>query len=90
MDEVATMEGAVRDLVRSRSALARDRAELPDDLRLGAGGLGLDSISLVELLLDCERRFGLPRPIDLLEGPPVTLGSLIAHVRAAVGPYPEE
>jgi acyl carrier protein len=86
MGDVAPVEDVVRDLVRSRAALARGRAELPDELRLGTGGLGLDSISLVELLLDCERRFGLPHPVDLLEGPPLTLGSLIAHVRAAAGP----
>jgi acyl carrier protein len=85
MEDGAAIEEAVRDLVRSRSALARDRADLPEDLRLGAGGLGLDSISLAELLLDCQRRFGIPSPVELLAGPPLTLGGLVAHVRAAAG-----
>jgi acyl carrier protein len=85
MDDGAAIEEAVRDLARARAALARDGADLPDELRLGAGGLGLDSISLAELLLDCQRRFGIPRPIELLEGPPLTLGRLVAHVRAAGG-----
>lgn len=77
---------AVRDLLRARAPLARDRTDLSDDLPLGPGGLGLDSIALVELLLDCERRFGIPRPVGLLAGPPLTVGLLVSHVRAATGP----
>lgn len=84
------IEETVRDLVRSRAPLARAHAELADDLRLGQGGLGMDSIALVELLLDCEQRFGLRagswRAADLLEGPPLTVGRLVDHLRAAVGP----
>jgi acyl carrier protein len=83
------IEDAVRDLLCSRSPLARSRelpAALPDDLRLGPGGLGLDSIALVELLLDCERRFGLADVAELLAGPPLTVGLLVARLRAvAVG-----
>lgn len=74
---------AVSQLVRSRAPLAQGLAELPGDLRLGPGGLGLDSIDLVELLLDCEQRFGIPRPAGLLEGEPLTVGRLVDHVRAA-------
>ena len=81
----SAIEEEVRDLVRSRAPLARERADLPAELRLGAGGLGLDSISLAELLLDCQRRFDIPAPIELLEGAPLTVGRLVAHVRAAVG-----
>lgn len=80
----AGIEDAVRDLLRSRSPLARSRGELPGDLRLGSGGLGLDSISLVELLLDCERRLGLANVAALLAGPPLTVDLLVAHVLAAV------
>jgi len=83
------IDEAVRDLVRSRAPLARAQAELADDLRLGPGGLGMDSIAMVELLLDCEQRFGFRagswRPGELLEGPPLTVGRLAAHVRAAAG-----
>ena len=83
------IEETVRDLVRSRAPLARAHAELADDLRLGPGGLGMDSIALVELLLDCEQRFGFRsgswRPGELLEGPPLTVGRLVAHVRAMAG-----
>ena len=83
------IEETVRDLVRSRAPLARAHGELADDLRLGPGGLGMDSIALVELLLDCEQRFGLRpgswRPGELLDGPPLTVGRLAAHLRTAVG-----
>jgi acyl carrier protein len=78
------VENALLDLIRSRAPLAGTR-ELAGDLRLGAGGLGLDSIALVELLLDCERRLGLANVAELLEGPPLTVGLLIAHARAAAG-----
>lgn len=79
------IEETVRDLVRSRAPLARAHAELADDLRLGPGGLGMDSIALVELLLDCEQHFGMS-PADVLEGPPLTVGRLVAYVRDAAGP----
>ncbi|HEY0556116.1 MAG TPA: phosphopantetheine-binding protein [Thermoanaerobaculia bacterium] len=75
------IEEALGEILRARSPLARNRA-LANDLPLGAGGLGLDSIALVELLLDCEARFG-GRPADLLTGPPLTIGSLLACLRAA-------
>jgi acyl carrier protein len=78
-----TIEDAVRDLLRSRAPLAQGLSDLPGDLRLGSGGLGLDSIALVELLLDCELRFGV-KATGLLEGPPLTVGRLAAHVREAV------
>jgi hypothetical protein len=77
------LENAVLDLIRSRAPLAGSR-ELTDDLRLGAGGLGLDSIALVELLLDCER-LGPLNVAELLQGPPLTVGLLVAHTRAAAG-----
>jgi acyl carrier protein len=80
----AEIEDAVLDLIRSRAPLAGTR-DLGGDLRLGAGGLGLDSIALVELLLDCERRLGLVNVAELLEGPPLTVGLLVAHARAAAG-----
>ena len=84
MSVEAEVEDAVLDLIRSRSPLSESR-ELAGDLRLGAGGLGLDSIALVELLLDCERRLGLANVAELLEGPPLTVGLLVAHARAAAG-----
>ncbi len=78
-----TAEETVRELVRARSPLARGRETLPDDLPLGTGGLGMDSIALAELLLDCEQRFGTAGTVDLLAGPPLTVGLLVAYVKSA-------
>jgi acyl carrier protein len=75
------IETALGELLRARSPLAGE-PPLPADLPLGAGGLGLDSIAMVELLLDCETRFG-GRATDLLAGPPLTVGRLLAHLGAA-------
>lgn len=77
MPPVPTIETLVRDLVRARAP----HSELSVDTPLDSGGLGLDSISLAELLLDCEDRFGVDVHA-LLEGEPLTLRSLIAHVTA--------
>ncbi|HEX4497082.1 MAG TPA: phosphopantetheine-binding protein [Thermoanaerobaculia bacterium] len=79
------IDGEVRTLLRERSPVAASGAHgvLADELRLGTGGLGLDSIAMVELLLDCERRFGI-QTADLLEGAPLTVGRLVAHLRAGL------
>jgi acyl carrier protein len=59
-----------------------DAARLPNDERLGAGGLGLDSIEIVELVLACQSRAGLhaDRAEELLDSGPLTVGGLIAHL----------
>ena len=77
------LDSAVRELIRARAEATA--GDLPNDLPLGSCGLGLDSIALVELLMDCEQRFAVERPLDLLEGPPLTVGSLIEHLRAQTG-----
>ena len=72
---VLSIEATVRDIVRARA----QHSELSDDGTLAE--LGLDSISMAEVLLDCEARFGVN--VDaLLEGEPLTLRRLIAHVTA--------
>jgi acyl carrier protein len=53
-----------------------DSAELQESTDLVA--IGLDSISIVEFLLACEDRFGVPIA-PLLDGQPVTLGRVAAH-----------
>ena len=58
----------MRDLIRRRAPGVAAAAELSDSLRLGSGGAGLDSITVVELL----------------DGAPLTVGRLVAGVRAAL------
>lgn len=45
------------------------------------GGLDLDSVALLELLLACEERFQIPFPDTLLERPPLTVGQLADHLQ---------
>ncbi len=80
------IEAAVRQLVRARASLGSVAMELGGEVRLGAGGAGLDSIALVELLLECSERFAIPLPAELLDDAPapLTVGRLVAAVRAAV------
>ena len=54
--------------------------QLQDDVSLGAEGLGLDSIEIVELVLDCEDRIGRSKDAEELLGTgPVSIGRLIDH-----------
>ena len=59
-----------------------DAGQLADDLSLGKGGLGLDSIEIVELLLESGDRLGVPghSAEELLEAGPISLGLLIDHL----------
>ena len=59
-----------------------DRGTLADDVSLGSDGIGLDSIEIVELLLECEDRLGNgSRAEELLEeAGPVRIGTLIDHL----------
>src|SRR3954469_12948719 len=59
-----------------------DMAPLRDDESLGAEGLGLDSIEIVELVLACQARAGLhaDRAEELLDAGLPTIGDLVAHL----------
>ena len=76
---MSLIEKIVREIVRARASRAVSTHELTGDTSLGAEGLGLDSISIAEVLLDCQQRFGV-NMISLLEGEPLTVGRLVAHV----------
>jgi acyl carrier protein len=62
-----------------------DESQLREEAVLGQGGLGLDSIDIVELVLECEERAGRARfaTDQVLDGEPITLGRLIDHLTAA-------
>ena len=49
------------------------------DQRLGANGLGFDSVTVVEILLECERQFDMAFPPSLFDKGPLTVGRLIDH-----------
>jgi hypothetical protein len=55
--------------------------QLGEHVALGETGLALDSIEIVEVLLECDERLGgTTRPDDFAPEGPVSLGQLIDHV----------
>lgn len=79
MPLVLSIDTIVRDIVRARTSPAVPTEDLTADATLGSDGLGLDSISIAEVLLDCQQRFGV-NVVALLEGEPLTLGKLVQHL----------
>lgn len=73
-----TIEEGVREILRSHTS----SDDLPSELPLGASGLGLDSIGMVEVLLACEERFGVTFAEDFVADESLTIGRLTDSVRA--------
>ena len=71
----------VRALLLKHLPRGTDSATLVEDLRLGSEGAGLDSIAMVELLLDCEQRFTVAISEQILADGHLTLGGLVQTVR---------
>ena len=63
---------ALLEILRNRGVRAESIAPATP---LGGDGLGLDSIAIAEVLLDCEMRFGV-NVADLLSGEAITFGAL--------------
>jgi acyl carrier protein len=55
---------------------------LENGTALGEGGVNLDSIALVEVLLECEDRFGVSVAAELLDRPSLTVGILVQRIEA--------
>ena len=79
----AELARRVRELLAQRLGLAPD--QLSDDLALGEEGLCLDSVAVVELVLECERLVEGGAAPDLLTGGRLTVGALVGRVVAAAG-----
>ena len=71
----------VRRIIAARAPFRWRDVPLPDDLPLGSDGLGLDSVSMVELLLECEDALGFPVPEAIFDEGPLSVGRLVAWVR---------
>lgn len=74
--------GSIHGILRARNR----SVELRPELALGAGGLDLDSIALVEVLLECEAVFGVDIAAKMLNESTLTVGSLVKRIQALVGP----
>ncbi|GAA2735024.1 acyl carrier protein [Streptomyces nogalater] len=58
--------------------------ELTDDMPLGAGGLELESLFLLQLATQLEQEYGIAFPDDLGPLPRYTIGELATHVTAHI------
>lgn len=74
------MDETFMQLLMTRAPLA-DVSRLSAETPLGAAGLGLDSITLAEIILDCGEQFGVEPPISLLAEERLTVGRVIEHLR---------
>jgi acyl carrier protein len=83
-DRERDVAAIVRNAVRARVPDASSGRDLPDDTAVGRAGLGLDSIAIVELLLDCEAALGVPFPAAIFDTGPLTVRRLIDHARRAI------
>ncbi len=79
MNASPSIDQAVRELVRKRVSHSVSHHELSGEVLLGSNGLGLDSIAIAEVLLDCQQQFGV-NVSSLLEGEPLTLARIVAHL----------
>ena len=70
----------VRELLVTRWPGRFHRAQLADDVSLGEEGLGLDSIEIVELLLELGEEGDSTKAEDLLDAGPISIGRLIDHL----------
>ena len=71
----------VRALILAHVEAPMAPEDLADELPLGEGGVGLDSIAIVELLLEGEERWDVA-VLDLIEGPPLRVGDVVEHFAA--------
>jgi acyl carrier protein len=65
-------------ILRARNA----DVPLGAEVAMGSGGVNLDSIALVEVLLECEDRFGVSIAAELLDRPSLTVGMLVERIEA--------
>jgi acyl carrier protein len=77
--QMENIDQIVRDIVGKRTSRAIGAEELRGEVALGSDGLGLDSIAIAEVLLDCQQHFGV-NVTSLLEQEPLTLRRLIEHL----------
>ncbi len=70
----------VRTLLLRHLPRGTDPGPLVEAVRLGSEGAGLDSIAMVELLLDCEQRFAITISDQILADGSLTLGGLVQAV----------
>jgi acyl carrier protein len=75
------VSAAVRDMLLARWPGRFSWDELADHVQLGKDGLGLDSIEIVELLLELEEQIPYGGGAEeLLDAGPITIRDMIDHI----------
>jgi len=74
----------IHELIKQQLPSSLKNKDLNEELPLMQGGLGIDSIKLVDLLLSCEDIFGSPFTPDILEEEPLTVKKLIEYVKSTM------
>jgi len=57
--------------------------DFDEDLPIAEGGIGLDSVKLVELVCMCEDHFGVRLPLESLARQTLTVGTLVRGIADA-------
>ncbi len=70
---------ALRDLIRRVSPRPIE-GEIELEQPLGASGIGLDSISRVELLAEIDAAFDVPLPVELVADGSITFGAVLRRL----------
>lgn len=72
-------EKELLQMLRNHVPAALSAEEIAQEVPLGTGGLGMDSVAVVMLLLECETRWGVAFPAEMLEQP-LTIDRMVRHL----------
>ncbi|HLY49418.1 MAG TPA: hypothetical protein VKR21_09495 [Solirubrobacteraceae bacterium] len=79
MTDRAELAVAIRRIIETSWPARFSPAQLLDDVPLDDGGLGLDSVEIVEVLFACEDAWGLRANEQLFDVVPLTIERLADH-----------
>jgi acyl carrier protein len=83
MAERAQIAAAIRGIIQANWPARFSASELRDDVALDDGGLGLDSVEIVEILFACENTWGVQVGEELFDVVPLTIERLAEHFEQA-------
>lgn len=73
------LESELQQMIRNHVPAALTTEGIAREVPLGTGGLGMDSVAVVMLLLECEGRWGVAFPAEMLEQP-LTINRMVRHL----------
>jgi acetyltransferase-like isoleucine patch superfamily enzyme/acyl carrier protein len=85
LDEGSDIRESLRGLLLSRWPGRFSIDQVADDVTFDDDGLGLDSVEVVEFVLECEERFGVRVANELVADGALTIDRLAERIGAPVG-----